>query len=63
MPNPLDNNSRFPYLPASPVIGGPRFHVTEDAIYVLHDDGVLRKWDLIGEIVPDFNIPLEYKET
>ena len=37
----------------------PRLVVTEDAVYVVHDDGFLRRWNLIGELDTAFNpIPI-----
>ena len=37
----------------------PRFAVTENGIIVLHDDGVIRSWDLIGERT-ELEVPLAY---
>ena len=33
----------------------PRLVVADDAVYVAHDDGFIRKWDLVGELVQSFN--------
>ena len=37
----------------------PRFTVTDDGIYVLHDDDVIRLYDLVGD-QRDFQVPLAY---
>ena len=39
----------------------PRFAVAEDGVYVLGDDGVIRRFDLVGEL-SDFTVPLAYTE-
>ena len=39
-------------------LSGPRFVVADDSVFVLHDDGVLRKYDLVGEPDPDFAVDL-----
>ena len=37
----------------------PRLVVADDAIYVAHDDGFIRKWTLVGEIEEAFDpIPI-----
>ena len=37
----------------------PRLVVADDAIYVAHDDGWIRKWTLVGEIEEAFDpIPI-----
>ena len=33
----------------------PRLVVDKDAIYVVHDDGYIRKWNLVGEMADDFD--------
>ena len=33
----------------------PRLVVDKDAIYVAHDDGYIRKWNLVGEMADDFD--------
>ena len=39
------------------------FEITEDAVYVQHSDGVLRKYNVEGELVPGFEISVNAPET
>ena len=38
---------------------GPRFVAAGDAVLVLHDDGVIRRWSESGELEA-FEVPLRY---
>ena len=48
-----------PWTTATLTVFEPRLVVADDAIYVAHDDGFVRKWTLVGEIEEAFDpIPI-----
>ena len=48
-----------PTLVTAATVFEPRLVVSDDAIYIAHDDGMIRKWNLVGEQAEEFDpIPI-----